>query len=62
MLFRSVHDSLQADAAFKDGHDADVVLRVLASARDWSGTALTVADLRLTASTARRSSFTARGT
>lgn len=58
----AVHDSLQADAAFKDGHDADVVLRVLASARDWSGTALTVADLRLTASTARRYSFTARGT
>ena len=58
----SVHDSLQADALFKDGHDAAVVLQVLASARNWSGTALSVADLRLTASTARRYSFTAWGT
>ena len=43
----SVHDNLPRNSLFKDGHDAAVVLRVLASARDWPGTTLSVFDLRL---------------
>jgi len=41
--------------------DREVVLRVMESARDWPGTALSVEDLRVTARTARRYSFTGWG-
>jgi hypothetical protein len=55
----AVWERLESDRALKQLRDRDVVLRVLASARDWPGTALCVKDLRRVAPTARRYSFTA---
>jgi hypothetical protein len=55
----AVLDRLDLDVELKNVRDSEVVLRVMASARDWPGTALSVEHLRVTAPTARRYSFTA---
>lgn len=54
-----IHDRLVQDTAFENGRDAKVVLRVLASARDWPGATLSVENLLLTAPRVRQYSFTA---
>lgn len=58
-VLSAVCEKVENDDALKQVGERDVVLRVLASARDWPGTALCVEDLRLIAPTARRYSFTA---
>ena len=58
-VLSAVCERAENDEALEQARDRDVVLRVLASARDWPGTALRVEDLRLIAPTAWRYSFTA---